>query len=350
MAENSKSHVINRSIWIVIRTLAVILILAFLIYLGALDLAKLRSMVFRWWTALAGICIITSLAMSALRWRILLNAVNIHPSIATVLRLSFIGYAFSTIIPGTVSGDIIKAYYVVKGMASKKFEAAMTILLDRILALFTLLFTGCIAIILLLLFLQSYIHTDDQMILLRPMMSVLLISEILLILGFMLCLSEWIRRSRLSTWLTTRAPWHHIIEKIYSSIYLFRDRKIFLGKAVLLSMISQFPLVLGMFCIAMAADETALPFLYFFFLSPLSTILNTIPLGPGGIGSGEAFVEALFLLFGSNNGAEITAIGHLILILLSLIGFFFYITARGSSIYLKTGTESENIQSNYLDL
>jgi len=97
------------------------MIFVLLIYSGILDLAKVRKMIVRWWTGAAAICFLMSLIISMFRWQILLDAVGIRPGIGVVMRLSFIGYAFSVVIPGAVSGDIIKTYYIVKGRKNNRF-------------------------------------------------------------------------------------------------------------------------------------------------------------------------------------------------------------------------------------
>jgi hypothetical protein len=48
------------------------------------------------------------------------------------------------------------------------------------------------------------------------------------------------------------------------------------------------------------------------------------------MGSGEAFVESLFMLFGSRNGGEVIAVLHIALLLFGVIGFFLYIKGKGS--------------------
>lgn len=312
-----------------VRVAGVITIFALLIHFGALDLTKMRMMVLRWWSGVAAVCFMTSVVISAFRWRILLCAVNIRLRISLVMRLSFIGSAFSTIIPGAVSGDMVKAYYLVKGSSDKTTEAVMTILLDRVVALFTMLLTGAAAIGAVLLLMPQNAQNADQMNILRHLGYIVTGSAIIVLLGFMFCLNKWLRQTRLAIWLTTQAPVHRIIEKMYSTIYSFRNMKSRLGKAIVVSFIGQLPLVIGMYCIARAADETTLKFAYYFFLSPLSALLNSIPLGPGGLGSGEALVEALFMLFGSIHGAEITAVGHLIFMFFSIIGFTLYIRGKG---------------------
>jgi uncharacterized protein (TIRG00374 family) len=147
--KESSSH--KAALWIIARLAAVIMIFIFLIYFEMLDFQKVQQMLFQWWTAAAAICFLTGVIVSTFRWQILLIAVGIRPGIKIVIRLSLIGYAFSTIIPGAVSGDIIKAYYIVKRRSNKRTVAATTILLDRALGLFTMLLTAAVSIGVLLL-------------------------------------------------------------------------------------------------------------------------------------------------------------------------------------------------------
>jgi len=116
---------------------------------------------------------------------------------------------------------------------------------------------------------------------------------------------------------------------LYSTLYSFREKKLTLFKAIVLSFVGQSPLIVGMYCIGRGADETVLGLAHYLFLAPLALILNAIPVGPGGMGSGEALVESLFMLFGSRNGGEVTAVFHMTLVLFSVIGFTLYVRKKG---------------------
>jgi len=94
------------------------------------------------------------------------------------------------------------------------------------------------------------------------------------------------------------------------------------------SFVGQFPMIISLYFIGKSAEDTVLELAHYFFLGPITMILNAIPIGPGGLGSGEAFVYTLFKLYGSNNGANITGGFHLILIIFSVIGFSFYIWGK----------------------
>ncbi len=330
MVHKKESSSFTRSLWMIARITIVIMIFILLIYLDVLDLVKVRMMVVRWWTGAAAILFLTSVIISMFRWQILLNAVGIQPGFKMIMRLSFIGYAFSTVIPGAVSGDIIKAYYIVKGLNNKRTAAATTIVMDRVVGLFTMLLTAAVAIGGVLLLKTQLLQDSKQTYNLLLLGCIVISLGITMLVGFLICLNQRLRNSQFVKWVTTRPPGHRIVDKLYSTIYSFREKKQFLFKAILASFVGQLPLIIGMYCIGRAADETVLRLAHYLFLTPVALILNAIPIGPGGMGSGEAFVESLFMLFGSRNGSEVTAVFHIALVLFSVIGFLLYARGKGS--------------------
>ena len=118
------------------------------------------------------------------------------------------------------------------------------------------------------------------------------------------------------------------------------DKKQVILKSILISIIAQLLNIICMFCIGQASGENNLKLVHYFFLSPIASMLNSIPIGPGGLGSGEVFIEWLFMLFGSQNGGEIIAVIHIIFILFSVIGF---------TIYIKEKKDFEDIKTTILD-
>jgi hypothetical protein len=70
----------------------------------------------------------------ALRWQLLLGAQGIGFRLVELLRLVFIGLLFNNVMPGSLGGDVVKAYYVVQ-RTPQKAAAVLTIFLDRVLGL-----------------------------------------------------------------------------------------------------------------------------------------------------------------------------------------------------------------------
>ena len=328
MIHKKESSSFTRSLWMIARITIVIMIFILLVYFDVLDLEKVQKMIVRWWTGAAAIFFLSSVIISMFRWQILLNAVGIQPGFKMVMRLSFIGYAFSTVIPGAVSGDIIKAYYIVKGLNNKRTAAATTIVMDRVVGLFTMLLTAAVAIGGVLLLKTQLLQDSKQTYNLLLLGCIVISLAITMLVGFLICLNQRLRKSQFVKWVTTQPPGHRIIDKLYSTIYSFREKKQFLFKAIVTSFLGQLPLIIGMYCIGRAADETVLRLTHYLFLAPVALILNAIPIGPGGMGSGEALVESLFMLFGSINGSEVIAVFHIAFILFSVIGFLLYIKGK----------------------
>jgi uncharacterized protein (TIRG00374 family) len=76
-----------------------------------------------------------------LRWWILLKTQSIFIGFWAAVRLHFLGLFYNNFMPGAVGGDLIRAWYVTKH-THRRFEAALSVFVDRIVGLLS---TLCIA-------------------------------------------------------------------------------------------------------------------------------------------------------------------------------------------------------------
>ncbi len=77
---------------------------------------------------------IISQAILASRWWLLLRTQEIYIEIFAAIRLHFLGLFYNNAMPGSVGGDLIRAWYVTKH-TDKKFEAVLSIFVDRLVGL-----------------------------------------------------------------------------------------------------------------------------------------------------------------------------------------------------------------------
>jgi hypothetical protein len=84
--------------------------------------------------ALAAAGFLGSYLTVATRWWFLLRIQDIHISLWEAVRLTFLGIFFNSIVPGTVGGDLVKAYYVARH-TPKKAAVLVSIFVDRIMGL-----------------------------------------------------------------------------------------------------------------------------------------------------------------------------------------------------------------------
>ncbi len=85
------------------------------------------------------------------RWWLLLRSQLISIPYISAVRLHFLGLFYNNCMPGSVGGDLIRAWYVTKH-TNKKFEAALSVFIDRIVGLFS---TFIIAVAFYIIFLRG---------------------------------------------------------------------------------------------------------------------------------------------------------------------------------------------------
>jgi len=78
--------------------------------------------------------------IAAARWQCLLRVQEIHLSFSRVLALTMIGVFFNFFIPGGTGGDAVKMFYLVKETPGRRGKALLSVVVDRLIGLFALIF------------------------------------------------------------------------------------------------------------------------------------------------------------------------------------------------------------------
>ncbi len=94
------------------------------------------------WTLLILVGVYALLAVGFWRWRILVQRLGVQMSFFDAMRLGMVGAFFSAVLPGTVSGDVVKAVYVARRYPSRRTLTVSSVLLDRGLGLVALIGVG----------------------------------------------------------------------------------------------------------------------------------------------------------------------------------------------------------------
>jgi len=85
----------------------------------------------------------------SVRWWLLLRAQAIHIGVLAAIRLFFLGLFYSNVMPGSVGGDLVKAWYVTKH-TDKRLEGVLSVFLDRAIGLFGLVLMAVLTYVLFL--------------------------------------------------------------------------------------------------------------------------------------------------------------------------------------------------------
>ncbi len=258
-------------------------------------------------------------SIATFRWKKLLQSASkkVLPMFK-MLKLTWIGLFFSSVLPGAVTGDLIKLVYArdLDQDLSKTF-LIMSVLFDRILGLMGLLFLmGIFSLI-------SY----SEIVQVSPMMAKLIKLNLLLFIGVILFL-VWIfspyRIQKFVLDLSLKIPIIGArIHKTFESIWKFSRSSIIWG--LLLSMLSQALGILAFWLISRPFYTEPISFIHAFTFMPLGLIAVAVPIAPAGLGIGHAIFDSLFNFFHIAQGANLFNLHFLIYVTVNLLGVIPYL-------------------------
>ena len=256
----------------------------------------------------------------AFRWWYLLRVLGVKLPLWEVTRLAYLGLFFNNIVPGTVGGDLVKAWYVSKH-EHKTAGVLVSIFLDRILGLMAM---AIIAAVMLCVVLLSGWESLEKM---RPAAITVAIVGGLLVGALGVLLSDTLRRWFHLDKIYKRLPIAHHFEAAGEAVSIYRKRIGSLVLAVCMTFVAH----LCMFCSiaflgsAMGMDTAVFTFLVYL---PLIYILGAVPITPGGVGIVEnLYVEAFrTVTVGASTIIALAMLARLIPILWSLPGLVVAIT------------------------
>lgn len=97
------------------------------------------------WFALSLAVGVVAVTLTGVRWGVLLSGEGVRLPILRVLKLTWIGHFWNMIIPGSVTGDVVKMFYVGKEAPDRREEAWTTVFADRVIGLTALITVSVVA-------------------------------------------------------------------------------------------------------------------------------------------------------------------------------------------------------------
>ncbi|MGY8700703.1 MAG: lysylphosphatidylglycerol synthase transmembrane domain-containing protein [bacterium] len=286
---------------ILLKILLVGSILVYLVQSGRLNFEKL--MLFKdapeILALMVGVLVLVVVPMATFRWWLLLRAIGVQVNPKQTFILTWIGNFFNTTLPGAVTGDVVKGYYVIKAQHEEgRTRAFMTLLIDRIVGLFGLIVMAFLALVLNL----ELILSQERLHSLAWMITVLfggtVVFYAIAVFPFKEGRDPFIR-------LFQRLPAKKISLKVYSAFKSYQHQKSTLLLTLLLAIGIHTLIALLFFQVANLMGLKEMELATQFFLMPIGLITVAIPLAPGGIGIGHAAFESLYQLAGFSGGADI---------------------------------------------
>lgn len=266
----------------------------------------------------------TNLLFGAERWHQLLLSQKLTPTRLQSFKLTFVGIFFNYVVPGGVGGDVVKAYYVVKNNPNERMKSAVTVAMDRLVGLYTMLLMALAVMV-----------WDWRQVTAHEKLSYIFYFLVIVTFSFSVFWTV-IFSKRLSSmkWIRSvlkKFPHHEKFTKLFDSFSHYASSKPLIFKTVLISLVAQTLAVIFFIIVGHFLGFGAIPLHTYFFVVPIGFIITAVPIAPAGVGIGQA---AFYYLFNMATGTE-TSLGSVTVtalqifqFLFGLLGAWFYVTAN----------------------
>ncbi len=262
------------------------------------------------------------------RWKLLLDVQGVKLTFFTLIRLSMIGIFFNLVVPGAVSGDLFKMYYISSHSSGKTTEAVLTIMLDRIIGLFGLFLVTSIAIFFSFDFL---LNTSPEI---RYSVYLIGSGSIAGVIGFILIYYRESLRSvpvlnRITILLKGILPEkvNEIVLKLVAALDLYRHNLRVIFYALLLSATVHLSLSFCVYSVGKGFHENVVGLKHYCLSTQIANAITAIPITPSGFGSRD-FVLSYFLVEGGalkEKAGIIPPFFSIVIAVWSLVGGAFFI-------------------------
>jgi uncharacterized protein (TIRG00374 family) len=264
-----------------------------------------------------GLLLVTTL-LGVSRWKLLLHAQGIELNWLRTLQLTMVGNFFNIALPGAVSGDFVKAWYIGREIPGKRARAFGSILFDRVSGLSALVLVSATAFV---FGVETY-----------PTLRIFMFIAGVAVIGFYAYLflvrenADPVLRALKNA--EARYPKAGSFVRVYEGLRHYHNHRGTVLKVLALSIAVH--LMVGLACrnFAYALGDHQLPLLAIYVVVPMGLLVTAIPILPAGVGTGHAAFLFLFKLLDSDQGANIFTLYALIMITLGCIGGLFYLQFR----------------------
>jgi len=263
---------------------------------------------------LAVVLVLCNTMLLSYRLKIIFLGENLEITLGEATQLTFVGYFFNNFMPTAVGGDIVKAHYAACNIDGKKIQAYASVLMDRLIGLYTFLVVAAVALII--------DRGRFQLATIKVMVFILLCFGVV---GFVIA---------------TNSKVAHFMERFFMKFKMFR-----LGERLseLYKIVHDYKnrgdVVIKSFAVSILAQCVYFSVIYLFFLSLGSTVspgnillimpvvifISMIP-SLGGLGVREGAIVAFFApLTGSETAFAVSLLVLCGLLFIGLIGGVVYL-------------------------
>ena len=284
------------------------------------------------WKILVGtVVFMFSQCVLGFRWWLLLRAQRINVSLGLAVKLTFLGLFFSNFLPSSVGGDLVRAWYASRH-SSRKLQAALGVLVDRVMGLTA---TFIFAITSIFLFMRG----QDIFMIQRASRLTTVLTDIsgphwglslMIVAGLLLVLKTPLKSF-------TSQIYRHLLQslgQLRKVVGVYYHHPFLLVWGLLLTLFLQGLVICAYWLIGRDLNIDT-PLRYYFVFFPLVWVVGSIPVSIAGIGILEGGLVFLFVHYTGASPEAAAALAlcqRLTWLGASLPGLYFHLTGSHRNI------------------
>jgi uncharacterized protein (TIRG00374 family) len=240
------------------------------------EVAELLATMQLWYLVPVSILLISNTVLSALKWKLFLQADDVDISLTTLTATYLIGSFYNMFLPSTIGGDSYRIYDVAQ-KSRQGIRTAASVFADR--------FSGFLALVTLGLLSSIVVASrfEEPLFFLGPLFILVVLFLLLVALYKQTPIRVVMRLTRLDRFTGLTA----VIEKFFLSFDSYGADRRLLGQVMGISFAFQLSVICIVYLLARAL-HAQVPFIYFSAFVPLIGLMEILPLSINGIGLRDA--------------------------------------------------------------
>jgi glycosyltransferase 2 family protein len=251
---------------------------------------------------LAAAAYLAGLLVTFYRWYLLVRAQDLPFTLPNALRLGSVGFFLSTVLPGSIGGDIVKTAFLAREQ-SRRAVAIATVLLDRAIGLWGLIWLVALAGGVFWAAGNPALASDRRL-------QTTIVSAAALVGGTVVL---WLLLGVLPAWRAEKFARRlgripkvgHSLAEFWRALWMYRCQGRSVAGALGLSMVSHVCFTLSLYCSAQIFLDAALParipsLAEHFLIVPVGSACQALFPTPGGAGASEGLYPWFYKLLGAS--------------------------------------------------
>jgi uncharacterized protein (TIRG00374 family) len=329
--QRTKDNAVKRRYWQLAKWTAGLGLIGLIVWLNWYDFLEAANL-FRdrknLWNLVVNLVIAAAICLPCVvltfyRWYWLVRAQELPFRRTDAVRLGFISYFFSMVLPGAIAGDVVKAGFVAREQ-HRRTVAIATIFVDRIVGLFGLV---VLTSIMGLIYWEQVRETPQLRLLLFFVWAVTGA-------GFVaVFLMSFFRATPLIHRLTQGSRPSRIVAEVLRALQMYKHKSRDLAVALAMAVVGHVGFVLTFYFCARAVPEETPPLHMHYLIIPVGMVIQSIPLTPGNFGPTEWAFNTLYRMVDPSLGLKgmfVSLANRLVTWFVALIGLGFYLRLRGT--------------------